>query len=242
MEVRRIEESPRVTKPYREEEWQAIEALGHRIDERLRAGDVRLTMGGEPTFVSIDDREGAEWNLTALGPDEAAACRPAAEAAPRSLCARWRCSTTGRGSGIPASRCRGGPSAATGGGTARPSGRTPACSPTKSRLWLRRGRSRPVHPDPGRPARRRPRARDCPAIEDVWYYLWKERRLPVNVDVLENHLEDPEERLRLARVFEQGLDQVVGYALPLRRKASDESEGAALGQRHRGSSAASTCS
>ena len=27
--------------------------------------DVRLTMGGEPTFVSIDDMEGEEWNYTA---------------------------------------------------------------------------------------------------------------------------------------------------------------------------------
>ena len=35
------------------------------------AGDVRLTQGGEPTFVSIDDREGAEWNTEALGSDQA---------------------------------------------------------------------------------------------------------------------------------------------------------------------------
>ena len=68
MDVTRLEKSPRVTKPYREDEWQTIEALGHRVDERLRQGDVRLTMGGEPTFVSVDDREGEEWNITALGP------------------------------------------------------------------------------------------------------------------------------------------------------------------------------
>ena len=62
MSVRRILEQPRVTKPYTEEEWQEILAAGQQIDERLQCGDVRLTVGGEPTFVSIDDRDGAEWN------------------------------------------------------------------------------------------------------------------------------------------------------------------------------------
>ena len=57
MRVTRIFESPRVTKPYTDEQWERIEVLGHRVDEELRAGDVRLTMGGEPTFVSIDDME-----------------------------------------------------------------------------------------------------------------------------------------------------------------------------------------
>src|SRR6185369_11914546 len=56
-----------------------------------------------------------------------------------------------------------------------------------------------------------------PALEDVWYYLWKERRLPTNVDPLKSELKDAEERARLARVFEQGLGSAVGYVLPLRR-------------------------
>ena len=54
-----------------------------------------------------------------------------------------------------------------------------------------------------------------PGYEDAWHYLWKERRLPVNVDPLRSNLEDPEERARLARLFEQGLGKAVGYALPL---------------------------
>ena len=68
MHVRRIHESPRVTRPYTDEQWAEIDALGQRVDDDLAAADVRLTMGGEPTFVSIDDMDGAEWNLAALGP------------------------------------------------------------------------------------------------------------------------------------------------------------------------------
>ena len=70
MKVERIFESPRVTKPYTDEQWRGIETLGHAIDEKLAADDVRLTMGGEPTFVSIDDPDGAEWNTAAMGPDK----------------------------------------------------------------------------------------------------------------------------------------------------------------------------
>ena len=55
-----------------------------------------------------------------------------------------------------------------------------------------------------------------PGFEDVWYYLWRERRLPVNVDPFESKLDDAMERERLRRVFMQGLDSVVGYVLPLK--------------------------
>src|SRR6266516_3829071 len=65
MKVTRIYESPRVTKPYTEEQWAEIEKLGHAIDVDLNKHDVRLTMGGEPTFISLDDPDGPEWNFTA---------------------------------------------------------------------------------------------------------------------------------------------------------------------------------
>lgn len=66
--VKRIFESPRVTKPYTEEQWKAIYNLGFKVEKQLEKGDVRLTMGGEPTFVSIDDMESPEWNTEADGP------------------------------------------------------------------------------------------------------------------------------------------------------------------------------
>jgi transglutaminase-like putative cysteine protease len=68
MSVRRVVESARVTKPYDEEQWQAIDAFGHRLDAQLASDDVRVTIGGEPTFVSRDDPDGAEWNTEAVGP------------------------------------------------------------------------------------------------------------------------------------------------------------------------------
>ncbi len=71
MTVTRIHEDPRVTRPFDEAQWAAIESLGRQVDRELADGDVRLTMGGEPTFVSADDMEGAEWNYTAHSPQEA---------------------------------------------------------------------------------------------------------------------------------------------------------------------------
>ncbi len=68
--VTRIHEDPRVTKPYSEEQWTAINATGYKIDEDLRAGDLRMTMGGEPTFVSIDDMESEQWNTAADGKEK----------------------------------------------------------------------------------------------------------------------------------------------------------------------------
>src|SRR6267154_4059274 len=72
MAVQRIWEAPRVTKPYSEEQWEAVERLGRAVDEDFAAGDVRLTMGGEPTFVSTIDRDADEWNTAALGPTKRA--------------------------------------------------------------------------------------------------------------------------------------------------------------------------
>ncbi|AFY83225.1 DUF2126 domain-containing protein [Oscillatoria acuminata] len=68
--VTRIEEQPRVTQPYTAEQWQAITQLGEAVEVQLQAADVRLTMGGEPTFVSQDDRESTQWHTGALGEEK----------------------------------------------------------------------------------------------------------------------------------------------------------------------------
>src|SRR5262249_57137519 len=72
MKLARIAERPRVTWPFSDEAWAALDRLGATVDADLLAQDVRLTMGGGPTFVSIDDYQSAGWNTDARGPPKRA--------------------------------------------------------------------------------------------------------------------------------------------------------------------------
>ncbi|HEY1785737.1 MAG TPA: transglutaminase family protein [Pirellulales bacterium] len=221
MSVTRVHEDPRTTKPYRDDQWQAIDALGQQIDADLEAGAVRLTMGGEPTFVSVEDMDGEEWNFTAMGPNKRRLAgelikRLRAKFAPGGFLhfsqgkwypgeqlPRWALGCYWRKDGEP--------------------------------IWENDSLLADVTDHFGHDentsqkfitalAERVAVDAECivPAYEDAWHYLWRERRLPVNVDPLKSRLSDEAERERLARVFEQGLGTVVGHALPLAAVADGE--------------------
>jgi uncharacterized protein (DUF2126 family) len=219
MSVRRIYESPRVTKPYTDQQWSEIEALGHVVDGKLRTGDVRLTMGGEPTFISLNDPDGAEWTTDAQGPTK----RKLGVALLKKLSDHFAPNALihyGQGKWYP--------------GELLPRWAL-SCYWRKDRvpLWERAELIAEDDKDYGytsEDARNFLEALTLrlqvgasaamPAYEDTFYYLWKERRLPVNVDPLDSKIVDPLERQRMARIFEEGLGKPIGYVLPLRRIAT----------------------
>ena len=208
--VARISESPRVTLPYTEEQWARIESLGHAIDGELKKGDVRLTMGGEPTFVSVDDPDGAEWIFTANAPQ--APARRGACQAPEGEVRRRLAAPLWSGEMVP----RRAASALGPGGLLaqgwRPDleGRLAPCRRVEGLRPRRQGGQGTARPD-CRTVGADPKC-IIPAYEDAFDYAWKERRLPSNVTPEKSNLRDGLERDRIARIFQRGLGEVVGYA------------------------------
>ncbi|KQM69017.1 DUF2126 domain-containing protein [Xylophilus sp. Leaf220] len=214
MRVTRIHESPRVTHPYTDSQWQKVLSLGAAVDAELVAGDVRLTMGGEPTFVATENRDAAEWNTAALGPTKrgcavALVDRLRAEYAPQGFL------HVGQGKWYPGEQL---PRWAMG-----IYWRTDGKPVWDNQALLADERS-PTHyttADAERFVRRLAAELGVadsfvePGYEDALYYLWRERKLPVNVDVFDSKLGDVQERARLRRSFDRGLDAVTGYLLPL---------------------------
>jgi len=214
MKVTRVIDVPRVTRPYTDEQWQAILARGAAVDVVLEEQDLRLTQGGEPTFVGTQNPDAAEWNTEALGEEKLAI----ADSLSRRLHALWAKGGLfhhGQGKWYPGEQL---PRWAIG------------------VVW--RADGEPVWSDPtrfalsGDPPGSTVEDAELlietiaevlgvgnhglmPAYEDAWYYLWRERRLPTNVDPLKSNLEDKIERARLAKVFRQGLNTKVGFVLPI---------------------------
>ncbi|MDO6797138.1 DUF2126 domain-containing protein [Shimia thalassica] len=216
MQVSRTAEHPRITKPFSDTAWDALNKLGKDVDKRLEAGDVRLTMGGEPTFVSIDDFESPEWNSDAVGPTK----RGLADNLMRRLQDKFSTGGLlhyGQGKWYP--------------GETLPRW-------TFSLYWRKDGH--PIWKDPTLLAREDtnedvgpedaqallkaiaaslavPHENVVPAFEDPAEWIIKEGNLPANVTPENSKLADPEERARIAKVFERGLNTPAGYVLPVQR-------------------------
>ncbi|MEJ0011674.1 MAG: transglutaminase family protein [Bauldia sp.] len=224
MRVTRVAEHARISKPFSDESWAALDALGNKIDEALNAEDVRLTMGGEPTFVSIDDYEAPEWNTSAVGPTK----RERADTLIRRLRERFAPNGMihyGQGKWYP--------------GETLPRW-------TFSLYWRRDGKplwpdANLIAPEKGRGSAGAAEAETllkavsdelgvsseavAPAYEDPGEWILKEGKLPDNVDPSNSKLEDPEERTRIARVFERGLTEPTGFVLPVQRWQARASDG-----------------
>lgn len=217
MSVRRVLETPRVTKPYTARQWQDILNAGQKVERTLTASDIRLTMGGEPTFVAATDVEAPEWNFDALGPTKrgyagrlmrrlaplwapgAALHHGMGKLYPGEPLPRWALSAHWRADGEPVWTR---PEL-----LADPDRDQDNATPDDARAFTEALAER-LQVDPS-----------CmlPGYEDVHYYLWREHRLPANVIVEDNKLADAMERARMARIFAQGLASPVGSVLPLRR-------------------------
>ena len=215
MHVTRIHEDPRVTQPYTEAQWQAVLDLGHQVDAELEKHDVRLTMGGEPTFVSIDDMEGPEWNFTALSDKKRELAgdllgRLQGHFAPGAMLhfgqgkwypgeplPRWALGCYWRTDGKPLWQDAKLLVTADGSGTRKPA----------DALHFIRRLTRELGLDPGWV---------IAAYEDVTRIIDDEQRWPENFDPLKADLKKPDERLRVAKLLERGLGEAAGYVLPLK--------------------------
>ncbi|MEZ4549724.1 MAG: transglutaminase family protein [Desulfobacterales bacterium] len=196
--------------------WTEIEALGYRVDEEIQQEHIHLTMGGEPTFVSAKDMEGAEWNTAAVGPTKQHMSvdllkRLRAKWAPGSLLhfgqgkwypgeslPRWALGCFWRKDGKPVWK-----SDALLADEQKDYGFGPeqALALMSALAQILGVRSKYI----------------MPAYEDIFHWLWKEQRLPVNVNPTDPKLKNPEDRDRMARVFEKGIGAVTGYVLPLQK-------------------------
>lgn len=222
MKVTRVHEDPRVTLPYTEQQWSDIEQLGRQIDQMLSEEDVRLTMGGEPTFVSVDDMDGAEWNTEAVGENK----RRLAGALLRRLAKRFANAPLlhyGQGKWYP--------------GEPLPRWalsaywRRDGFPMWQDEQWLADDRKDYgfTHTHANRFLGRLAKLLEIdpsyvvPAYEDPVPLLHQEGHLPVNVDVSDSKLEDEQERQRLRRIFQRGLTTPTGYVLPIERRNSAES-------------------
>ncbi|MDD2722348.1 MAG: transglutaminase family protein [Gallionella sp.] len=215
MLVTRVHEDPRVTQPYTEAQWQAILNLGYQVDDELAEQDVRLTMGGEPTFISIDDMEGAEWNFTALSDKKRELSvelltRLQTHFAPGALL------HFGQGKWYPGEPL---PRWALG-----CYWRTDGKALWQNHQLLVTENATGTHQTADAERFIHQLAEELgldkkfviTAYEDVAQVIDQEQRWPNNLDPLQSELLKTDERCRLAKLLERGLGEPAGYVLPLK--------------------------
>src|SRR5579862_2025302 len=220
MSVKRIHEDVRVTKPYTDEQWKEIEALGHTIDALYEKQDVKLTMGGEPTFVSIDYPDDPEWNTDALGPRKRVLAGNLLKRLrnhfapggflhygqgkwyPGESLPRWALACYWRKDGEPIWNDM---------SLVADEAMKYGYTETQAEIFIKALAER-LHVNADHA---------IPGYEDVWHYMLQERKFPPNVDPLDCKINDPETRKRIAKIFDQGLDKIIGYALPIQRRWID---------------------
>jgi uncharacterized protein (DUF2126 family) len=216
MNIERVAEKPRVTWPFSDQAWAALDALGDAIDRDLTWNDVRLTMGGEPTFVSIDDYESPEWNIAAAGPTKRIRAddlirRLRQRFAPGGMLhygqgkwypgeplPRWAFSLYWRQDGKPIWRNPELIALETVSTAASPEDATRFSEAIAAALSIE-----PHYVQP--------------AFEDPVHWLIKEGELPPNVDPLDPKLADPEARAGMLRAFARSLNEPSGFVLPVQR-------------------------
>ncbi|MFN0049772.1 MAG: transglutaminase family protein, partial [Cytophagales bacterium] len=212
--VERIFEDPRVTKPYTEEQWAAILALGYKVDHDLEKNDVRMTMGGEPTFVSIDDMEAEEWNTGADGEQKRKLANELTiklkevftkggllhyglgKWYPGEPLPRWKNSIYWRKDGLPICHK---PNTIADININYGFGTKEALKFSESLINTLDLDSKYIQP----------------AYEDVLYYFWSEGKVPVNIDPTKKDIKESLERQFLADLLTKGLGEVTGYVIPL---------------------------
>jgi uncharacterized protein (DUF2126 family) len=239
MQVTRIHESPRVTKPYTEEQWQEV-----LLWAPPSTASCKLVTCGSPWAAS---RPSWRW-ATAMrrmehrcaGSDQAGLRHRTGPQTPQRIRA-WRLPAFRPGQVVPGEQLPRWALSICWRADGRPCWSNPALF-ADERVPVRY-----TTDDAERFIRRVVRRLGLtdkhiePGYEDVFYYLWRERRLPVNVDPFDSRLDDELERARLLRVFSQKLDTVVGYAVPLQARESAAQLAGPCGRPGPGSCATSAC-